>query len=100
MAIVMIQEEKAFFSYYILILHLELECFTYTISFNLHNNSYRIMLSRFYRLATGGSEALCRDGDGEMMDIFPTNQEVTYFELFLPCKPDAKLFYAKLFLCL
>lgn len=95
------REEKAFFSHCILILHLEpgmLHITPYHLIFTV--TPIRVLLSQFCRLATGDSEASYRDGDGEMMDISPTNQEVTYFEPFLPCKPDAKLFYAKLFLCL
>lgn len=53
----------------ILILHLE-PGIASTISFNLQNNPYCMLLSQFHKWGTGGSETLCRDGVGEVR-IFP-----------------------------
>lgn len=38
------------------------------------------------------TQTLCGDGTGEMIGIFPTFQQMTCFEPFLPWKPGAKIY--------
>lgn len=86
------EKRKHFSPYFTLILHLGPRIISHP-PFHL---IFKIILSEYYHPRFVDEEletqTLCGDGTEEMIDIFPTSQQMTYFEPFLLWKPGAKIY--------